>query len=243
MAEERRTLASIADLLPTGGSGAPLPFDGAIFDFDDTIALSGPIWHTVDTMFFERRGLPLEPDVPARLAALGFREGAEFVIGRYGFSETPQEIMDEWNELGSELYRENVALRPGVEAYLTALREAGVPVALATTNHPDVLSALAPRIDVDALFDTVVTSVDVSVPKDEPDIYLEAARRIATAPRRTVVFEDIPFGLEAAHRAGFLTVGVISGDVNQDVEAVRAAADLLIDGWEALGNPCGLPEA
>lgn len=215
-------------------AGEPWPYAGAIFDFDGTIALSGEVWHHVDTTFFARRGIPLEPDVPPRLAALGFREGAEFVIERYGFKETPQEIMDEWNQLGSELYRDHVQLRPGAEAYITALREAGVPLALATTNHPDVLAALAPRICVDELFCATVTSVDVSVPKDEPDIYLEAARLIGVEPRCAVVFEDIPFGLRAAKRAGFLCVGVASGDVNQDVDAVRGASDLFIEGWEGL---------
>ncbi len=236
MGVERVAPTRIDDLLPQPASGKPRGFDAAIFDFDGTIALSGEIWHIVDTTFFARRGLPLEPDVPARLAALGFREGAEFVIERYGFKETPQEIMDEWNQLGAELYRENVQLRTGAKAYLTALREAGIPLGLATTNHPAVLAALAPRIDVDALFDVVVTSAEVAVPKDEPDIYLEAARLLGVTPRRTLVFEDIPFGLNAAHRAGFPTVGVASGDVNQNVEQVRAAADFFIEDWEELAK-------
>ncbi len=236
MGAERFTPTSIDDLLPNPPSGKPRGFDAVILDFDGTIALSGPIWHTVDTTFFARRGLPLEPDVPARLASLGFREGADFVIERYGLEESPQEIMDEWNELGAELYREHVQLRPGVRAYLAALREAKVPLALATTNHPDVLAALAPRIDVDALFDVVVTSVEVAVPKDDPDIYLEAARLLNAAPRRTLVFEDIPFGLAAARRAGFPTVGVASGDVNQDEGRVRHAADFFIEDWEGLAK-------
>ena len=236
MEPERFTPSCIDDLLPNPRPRATRGFDAVIFDFDGTIALSGPIWHTVDTTFFARRGLPLEPDVPARLASLGFREGADFVIERYGFEETPQEIMDEWNELGAELYRENVQLRPGAAAYITALRKTGIPLGLATTNHPDVLAALVPRIDVDALFDVVVTSVEVAVPKDEPDIYLETARQLGVAPPRTLVFEDIPFGLKAAHRAGFPTVGVASGDENQDVEEVREAADFFIDGWEELAD-------
>ncbi len=236
MGAERFTPAGIDDLLPRPRGVKPRGFDAVILDFDGTIALSGEIWHTVDTLFFARRGLPLEPDVPARLAALGFREGADFVIERYGFKESPQEIMDEWNQLGSELYRENVRLRPGAGAYIAALREAQIPLGLATTNHPDVLAALAPRINVDALFDVVVTSVDVAVPKDDPDIYLETARLLGVAPCRTIVFEDIPFGLAAARRAGFATVGVASGDVNQDIEQVRATADFFIEGWEELAE-------
>ena len=43
-----------------------------------------------------------------------------------------------------------------------------------------------------------------------PAIFLEAARRIGVAPERCIVFEDAPFGIEAARRAGMRAVAVCS---------------------------------
>ena len=44
--------------------------------------------------------------------------------------------------------------------------------------------------------------------KPEPDVFLEAARRLGAAPGRCFVFEDTDLGLEAARRAGMAGVDV-----------------------------------
>ena len=46
--------------------------------------------------------------------------------------------------------------------------------------------------------------------KPEPAIFLEAARRIDVPPQHCIVFEDAPFGIEAARRAGMRAVAVCS---------------------------------
>lgn len=209
----------------------PCAFDAAIFDFDGTIALTGHIWHQVDRLFLERRGLTWTPEYAVQLAALGFADGAVYTIETYGINETPEAICDEWTELSQQLYAEQVVLRDGVEPYLRALRNAGVRVALATTNNAQVLGTLKPRVDVDELFDACVYGPEVAHNKNHPDIYFEAARRLGVAPERTVVFEDIIPALKSARKAGMTTCGVASGEVFQDAEALRAEADLFLHDW------------
>jgi beta-phosphoglucomutase-like phosphatase (HAD superfamily) len=46
--------------------------------------------------------------------------------------------------------------------------------------------------------------------KPEPALFLEAARRLGVAPAQCVVFEDAPFGIEAAGRAGMRAVAICS---------------------------------
>ena len=46
--------------------------------------------------------------------------------------------------------------------------------------------------------------------KPQPAIFLEAARRIGVPPARCIVFEDAPFGIEAARRAGMRAVAICS---------------------------------
>jgi HAD superfamily hydrolase (TIGR01509 family) len=57
-------------------------------------------------------------------------------------------------------------------------------------------------------FDTMVCAEDVTKHKPEPDVFLEAARRLGVDPARCVVFEDTDIGLEAARRAGIPGVDV-----------------------------------
>lgn len=210
----------------------PLPqgIDAAIFDFDGTLAETSWVWRLVDEHFFERRGLPYTSEVSRELAALGFAPGARFVIQHFGLDEREQDICDEWNADGRELYEHDVRLRLGAEEYLHALRAAGVPIALATTNAPEVIDAMC-HVDADALFDERVHGCEVSRPKHFPDIYVEAARRLGVEPSHCIVFEDLAVGLRSARSVGMLGVGVRCDDECQDLDALRAQSDILLNDW------------
>ena len=212
----------------------PPCFDAAIFDFDGTIADTAAIWHKVDEVFLASRGISPVPEEYSRmLTVLGFEGGARYTIETFGLRDTEQEICDEWTRMGRAFYRSDVRLRPGAQAYIEALRAQGIPLALATTNDPEVLDAME-HVDVDALFDVCVPGCEVGVPKDQPDIYLEAARRLETEPARCIVFEDIAPGLRAARGAGFLTCALRSDNPSQLLDDVRDAAELYLADWTDL---------
>ena len=205
-------------------------FEGAIFDFDGTIAFTSHIWEEVDRAFLGSRGIEYTTEYANKLATLGFGPGAQYTIDTYGLSETVEDLHREWSAISKELYARDARLRPGAEAYIMALRDRGVPCALATTNDPDVLASIR-HVDVDALFDTCVHGSDVGCGKDKPDIFVEAARRLDVAPEDCLVFEDIAPAICSAKSVGMLTCGVRANDPMQDAEAVLDAADLWLDDW------------
>ena len=57
-------------------------------------------------------------------------------------------------------------------------------------------------------FEAVVTAEDTERHKPEPDVFLEAARRLGADPSACRVYEDSDLGIEAAHRAGMEVVNV-----------------------------------
>lgn len=218
---------------PTPLSLWPPTFSAAIFDFDGTLAETHALWRRIDEIFFAERGLPFDEDASTNLAALGFAAGARWCIERYRLRERPEDIVDEWTRLGSALYEQEVALRPGAEAYVRALRGRGVPVALATTNTRDVVGSLR-NVDVEGLFDVLVCGNEVARGKDHPDIYLEAARRLGAAADGCVVLEDILAGVRSAQRAGMRAVAVRCDDPQQPWGALLREADTAITSWTAL---------
>lgn len=212
----------------------PPAFDAAIFDFDGTIADTAWIWEEVDRTFLGARGIPYTQEYARMLSVLGFASGAQYTIETYGLkNETPEEICAEWTRLSHALYHTRVELRPGAEAYIRALRARGVPTALATANEPELISSMR-LVDVDGLFDVCVHGRDVGTTKDQPDIYLEAARQMGVEPARCIVFEDIEPGIRAAREAGFVTCAVNSGDSAQLLDDVRDAAELYLSDWRDL---------
>ena len=57
-------------------------------------------------------------------------------------------------------------------------------------------------------FQTIVTAEDTERHKPEPDVFLEAARRLDVAPEKCVVYEDGDLGIEAARRAGMRCIDI-----------------------------------
>ncbi len=212
----------------------PPAFEAAIFDFDGTIADTAWIWEEVDRTFLGARGIPYTEEYARTLSALGFAAGARYTIEAYGLKdETPEEIAQEWTRLSQALYHTRVVLRAGAERYIQSLRAQGVPTALATVNEPELILSIR-QVDVEGLFDARVHGRDVGVAKDQPDIYLEAARRLGARPERCIVFEDVVPGIRAAREAGFITCAVRSPDDLQPLDEVREAAELYLHDWSEL---------
>lgn len=95
-----------------------------------------------------------------------------------------------------------------------------VPMSVASNGVRENVEATLVSTNLRPLFDNVITADDVKHGKPAPDVYLEAARRMAVDAALCIVFEDSDEGLEAAHRAGMRGI-----DIRKEVEAVIASAD------------------
>ena len=166
------------------------------------------------------------PPLYARAWAAGFRSSgkempAEWYLARAGMSE--HVLMDAFEAYaGLTLSRTEVVrvMRAAFLDELHALREIEAVAAIARENHGRrplavasggsraIVTATLRAIGLLPLFDTVVTLDDVGRGKPEPDLFLEAARRLGVPAGRCLVLEDSREGLEAAVRAGMRSIDV-----------------------------------
>lgn len=101
---------------------------------------------------------------------------------------------------------DQLPLRPGVADLLSGARTRGWKVAVATGHVPDRLRGRLERLGVLEHLDAVVLAGEVRHGKPAPDIFLEAARRLAVPPEHCVVLEDSLPGCRAAVAAGMAVV-------------------------------------
>jgi beta-phosphoglucomutase family hydrolase len=83
-----------------------------------------------------------------------------------------------------------------------------LPMAVASGGTMNIIEQLLERLEIRHLFNTIVTSEDVSNQKPAPDIFLEAARRLGVPPRFCRAYEDTDLGLQAIRAAGMEAVDV-----------------------------------
>ena len=185
--------------------------DAVVFDNDGLLLDTEESWTRAERGLFERRGL--EFTIEHKRELLGSSPGVaagklERMLDEPGRGDAL--IMELGMLVISELAT-YAAPRPGAIELLAQLREAGVPMAVAT-NSPRMLldRALATGGIEPSTFTALLTADDVSAAKPDPEIYLAAAAALGTAPARTLVLEDSPTGVRAGVAAGCVTFAVPS---------------------------------
>lgn len=98
----------------------------------------------------------------------------------------------------------------GFRQFATQLRARGLKVAVGTAGDIGNVEFALGHLGLEPAPQAIVRGDEGLPGKPQPAIFLEAARRIASAPEHCIVFEDAPFGIEAARRAGMRAVAICS---------------------------------
>lgn len=205
---------------------------GMIFDLDGTLIDSMGVWEQIDVDFLGKRGLAVPADYLEKITPMGFLNAAKYTIERFGFSETPEEIEEEWMCMAQQAYTCDITMKPGAKKFLKNLIAAGMKLAVATSSLERLYVPCLKHHGIDGLFETAVTTRQAGEDKHSPRIYQMAAEGMGLRPEECVVFEDILLGIETAAKAGFYTVGVYEQASARDHEAMRHKADCFIDSYE-----------
>lgn len=201
----------------------------AIFDLDGTLLDSMGIWDQVDIESLSRRGIDVPDDYTVKVASMQFRQIAEYTIARFDLPDTPEALMEEWDELARELYSTTVEAKPGALDYLTFLKDSGAKIAVATSLPPQLREPALRHVGMFDLFDAIVSVDDANdAGKDRPDVYLLAADRLGVKPADCTVFEDLLIGMRSAKSVGMRVWAVHDDSSDRDWPDICDLADGLI---------------
>jgi HAD superfamily hydrolase (TIGR01509 family) len=186
---------------------APPGTTGLIFDCDGTLADTMPAHYKAWTAMLDRYGIPFpEP----RFYAMGGMPTASIIrvlAAEAGVVIADVDAMVREKEQGFLTHLGAVTIIEPVLAIVARYR-GKLPIAVASGGYRDTITRTLDRLGIRGWFDAMVVAEDTPRHKPEPDVFLEAARRLGVAAKGCVVFEDTDIGLEAARRAGMKGVDV-----------------------------------
>lgn len=192
---------------------------GAIFDVDGVLLDSMEEWDRLGETYLLRLGIRAEEGLADTLAAMSMEEGAAWLIRHYGLSRTVEQAVEEMADVMRDAYACRIPEKIGVENYLGGLKNAGIPLVIATSGDRDNARMALERLGLWNYFEEILTCTQVGAGKSRPDIFLAAARILAGEPEEIWVFEDAPHAVSTAKKAGF---------------HVAAVKDTSNAGWERL---------
>ena len=193
----------------------------AIFDWDGVILDSSK--HHEES--WERLAKEEGKFLPEGHFLRGFgRRNVEIMRDLLRWSEDLEEIQ-RLSLRKEELYREVVKDRgiqslPGVRTWLQRLSEANIPCVIGSSTEQKNVRLGLRLLELESFFQAAVTAEHVQRGKPAPDVFLQAAEKVRTEPKRCVVFEDAPSGVAAARAAGMKVVGVTTTHPGGHLEGV-----------------------
>lgn len=205
----------------------------AIFDMDGTLVDSMGYWQSLEREFLTRKGVTdgLE-DILERTKPLTLPEAAALFSEYCDLDGTPEQLVEEVLALMEEHYQNDVAVKPGVFAYLDKLQAQGVTMCVASATPRHLVQLCLERLGLSRYFSFLLSCVDVGAGKRHPDVFLEAAHRLGADPHETAVYEDAIYAVRTAHDAGFHVVAIHDGPQNEAFwDEMVTLADEVITDW------------
>jgi HAD superfamily hydrolase (TIGR01509 family) len=177
-----------------------------IFDCDGTLADTMPAHYVAWTATLARHGLTFPEDRFYALGGMPSHRIIAMLAHEQGVAADADAIAAEKED---EFLKHLDAVREVPEVVAVARAHRGRrPMAVASGGFRPVIGRILMQLGMAEWFDAVVTAEDTARYKPEPDVFLEAARRLRVAPAGCVVYEDTDLGLEAARRAGMRGIDI-----------------------------------
>jgi len=207
--------------------GAGRAFDAVIFDMDGVIVDTGPVWGSARAGFAARFGLAWGAEDERHVAGVSSREWAAIMRDRLGIEMPEAEIQRAIVDAMVGRLRTDGA--PRIDGAVEAVRAVADrhPSALASGADPEIIAAVLEATALADAFGAVVSADEVERGKPQPDVFLEAARRLGVAPERCLVIEDSLFGVRAGRAAGMVVV-LVPNPHAPDSEIAKVEADHVV---------------
>ena len=182
-----------------------------IFDLDGVIVDTAKYHFLAWQKLSQELGIEFTPKHNELLKGVSRVRSLDIIL-ELGDINASQENKDKWLIQKNEDYLSYLVaideseILPGVLTILHYLKDNNQLIALgsASKNARPILE----KTGILALFDVIVDGNDVSNAKPDPEVFLQAAKKLNVSNENAIVFEDSVAGIQAANIANMISMGL-----------------------------------
>ena len=197
-----------------------------IFDMDgtliDTERVSQASWRRAARDF----GIEIPERILRAFVGCSIPNAMKMVDDEFGDPVFTERLFNRRHEIFEATWEDELELKPGAAEAITAARDRGLAVALATSSVRDRAVISMERFGLMALFDAAVFDEDIEHHKPAPDVYLVAAEHLGVEPVRCIAVEDSFNGVRAGAGAGMHVIMI--PDYNEPTSNIRALCSAVL---------------
>ena len=194
--------------------------DGVIFDSERLVI---ECWKAIA----RKHNIPDIVEICMRVQGNNREETGKRFREKYGDGFPYEAYKKEMSALFRRLYGGGrLPLKRGVTEILESLKQAKIPLALASSTRTDIVRQELEEAKIIHYFNSVLGGDMVTRSKPQPDIFLAAAEALGAKPVNCYVLEDSYNGIRAAYRAGMHPVMV--PDMQQPTAEMLGMAEVIV---------------
>jgi HAD superfamily hydrolase (TIGR01509 family) len=201
--------------------------EGVIFDLDGVLLDSEHVWDEVREQLARERGGRWHERAQREMMGMSSLEWSRYMHDEIGVPDPPEEISAEVVRRLEAVYRDHLPTVPGAKEAVERMADRW-PLALASSSNRELIVLALGLLGVADRFQAIVSSEEVARGKPAPDVYLEAARRLAVNPDRAAAVEDSHNGIRSAKAAGMRVIAIPNRRFPPGEDAL-AEADLVVE--------------
>jgi HAD superfamily hydrolase (TIGR01509 family) len=198
-----------------------------VFDLDGVLLDSEQLWDAAREELAHERGGRWHERAQRDMMGMSSPEWSRYMHEQVGVPDPPEQISAEVVRRLERLYHDRLPVLPGAREAVERLA-ARWPLGLASSSNRELIDLALELMGVSNLFEATVSSEEVARGKPEPDVYLEAARRLGVDPKHTAAIEDSHNGIRSAKAAGMRVVAIPNRHFPPHEHAL-AQADVVLD--------------
>ena len=207
----------------------------AIFDLDGTVLDSLPIWDNLGVDMLRAQGYDPDPALGRQLKIMTMTDGAQLCKDLFQMPQSIEEIAALVEDQAKLAYNTVIGPKPGAENFLKRLKEAGIPMFIATNTRRDLVEDGLRRNGLLSYFEGIITCPEVGQGKKEgPAVYEEALRLLGGTKEEAVVFEDALHPIRTAKKAGFRIAAIYDTSSEGEHEEIRALSDYYFHSYDEI---------
>jgi len=201
--------------------------EAIIFDLDGTLIDNNRYHIDAWKVFYKKIGREFSMDeYKNNMNGRINRDIFRYLFGNEISAEEIERLTEEKEGLYRELYAPHIQPIAGLLPFLKQIKEAGIPIAIATSGLPKNIAFMFEHITMRHFFDDIIDATFITNSKPHPEIFLKAAAAVHANPQNCIAFEDSVAGVRSAKAAGMKVIGLTTTHTAEDLhEADRIIED------------------
>ncbi len=200
-------------------------FKAALFDMDGTLLCTMRYWrYTTLELLLAHDVLPTLEEL-GQMFSTSSRRLCMQILENRGMRMEEADMVREMEGYMHRHYLHDAHAKPNVEAYLSNLRDAGIPMCVATGSPREYARDGLARLGLAQYFEFITDGYEFGMNKSDPAYFHLMAQKLGVEAGEMCVFEDALYSIKAAKEAGCPVMAIQDAAQRNNWEEIKALSD------------------